>query len=105
MDGTGDYYAKWNKLDGETHTIWSHLQLESNEQNKLTSKQNPRQKHRTDWELSEGRGEAETAWKKVKGLNKNMYAWPTDMINRVGIDCGMWELAGERGVLEKLGQL
>ena len=25
MDGTGEYYAKWNKPEAKTNTLWSHL--------------------------------------------------------------------------------
>ena len=34
MDGPEDYYAKWNKPDTQrkTNTIWSHLNVDSNEQ-------------------------------------------------------------------------
>ena len=38
MDGSGEHYAKWHKLVREKNAIWSHLYVESNEQNKLTNK-------------------------------------------------------------------
>ena len=29
MDGLGRYYAKWNKSDRKTNTVWSYLYVES----------------------------------------------------------------------------
>ena len=37
MDGTGEHYAKWNK-PGKTNTIWSHLQVEPNQQTNKQAK-------------------------------------------------------------------
>ena len=52
------------------YTIWSHLYVESNEQNKLmNTKETEAWIHGTDWQLSEGRGWG-TRWKKVKGFSK-----------------------------------
>ena len=34
MDGTRGYYAKWNKSDRNTNTIWPHLYVESKKLNK-----------------------------------------------------------------------
>ena len=57
MDGPREYCAKWNNPFRETNTIWFHLRLESNEQNKLTSKiGTDSQIQRMGWQLSEGRG-------------------------------------------------
>ena len=38
MDGTGEYYARWNKSVGKDK---SHLYVEANEQNKQMSKTEP----------------------------------------------------------------
>ena len=39
MGGPREYYAKWNKPDRERqNTIWFHLHVEPNEQNKQTNK-------------------------------------------------------------------
>ena len=38
MDGPGHYYVKWNKSQRNINTVWFHLYVESNEQNKLTNK-------------------------------------------------------------------
>ena len=40
MDGTREHYAKWNKSSSE-RPIWSHLQVELNQQNKQASKEEP----------------------------------------------------------------
>ena len=43
MDGSGEYYAKWNKKirQKKISSIWFHLYVESNEQNRLTDKIEP----------------------------------------------------------------
>ena len=38
MDGPGEHYAQWNKPVRESHTVWLHLYVESNEQTELTRK-------------------------------------------------------------------
>ena len=51
MDGTGKHYAKWNNPGDkrQINTIWTHLQMEPNQQNKqATQNQRHKNKEQTD---------------------------------------------------------
>ena len=72
MDGNGEYSAKWNKSDSEKiNTMWSHLQVEPNEQNKQVGKIEPEAwKQGTASEGPAGSGKGGKGGKKGKGLIK-----------------------------------
>ena len=38
LDGLGGIYAKWNKSDRKTNTVWYHLYVESKKYSKLENK-------------------------------------------------------------------
>ena len=91
MGGTGEYYAKWNKLVNERqipHDLtYGQMEspMESNGQNKLMNKTEQQPwKHETDWIWpKEKRGEGDNDGRKGKGLVK-AYVW---MTHRRGQEC------------------
>ena len=61
MDGLGEHYAKWNKSDRKTNTIWYHLYVESKKYNKLVNITKKKQTHRyreqtSSYQWGEGNG-------------------------------------------------
>ena len=71
MDGTGEYYAKWNKPGGERQIPYN-LTYKGNLMNKTTNKQNKTRgmETGTDGQWLEGLGEGNNGRKKGKGLVK-----------------------------------
>ena len=70
-DGPGEYYAKWNRpvRERKTITIWFHLYVESNKQNKLTNEVETL--INTENQLTALRGQGVGGWiKKVKRWSK-----------------------------------
>ena len=96
MDGPGDYYAKWSELASEEQ-IPSDLMYMWNLMNKTnTNKIEMRTDNQTDWQLSGWEGKLGTGGKKVKGLAKNVHAWPMDTDNTEVMAWGKkgWGLGG-----------
>ena len=88
IDGTGKYYAKWNKpvCGGQAslwNIIWSHLYEESNEQNKLTNKI---ELEDGNVEQTDSGEEGNNGGKKRKGLVKG-HVW---MTHGHGQQCANW---------------
>ena len=52
MDGLGGHYAKWNKSDRETNTVWYHLHVKSKKYNKLVTITKRKQTHRYREQIS-----------------------------------------------------
>ena len=108
MDGTGEYYAKWNKPGGKRQIPYDltykwNLMKKSKKQ---TSKIEPEAwKQGTDWQWPRG-GVVGNKGKKGKGLVKE-HVW---MTHGHGQQCGdwLWESGVgwvEEGKGRKLGQL
>ena len=71
MDGTGEYYAKWNKPVSERQILCDLTSERNLMNNKLTNEIEPQAwKHGTDWQWPEVRGEGDNGGKKGKELEK-----------------------------------
>ena len=75
MDGTGEYYVKWNKSVSERQLPYG-LTYKRNLMNKIMRKVEPETwKQGTDWQWPEGKREGDNGGKK-KGLVKE-HVWMT----------------------------
>ena len=87
MDGTREYYAKWNKPFGKRQIPYDLNNKSYLINNKLMNKIEPQAwNHGTHWKWPEERGEGDNGGKKGKGLDKE-HVW---MTHGHGQQCGNW---------------